>query len=201
MEKNEYNIRNAVFSMPSFFQKVDSVPGDPEDSIPFMVKTENAECLVIVYPVDFPESMPRDVSMVISGIRQALGDNQGMIKVDAGEDYVYSIVKTLKEPSGVQYTLTYQRPYEDFVLNFQGYFDEINTTGMRDTMVFEIFRREQAGGENEDPFEGWTCDPYDEKIGKGALMNISEQERFDEMFPGFPLSMCRELVRFLNGEE
>ena len=68
-------------------------------------------------------------------------------------------------------------------------------------MVFEMFRREQAGGENEDPFKGWTCDPYDEKIDKGALMNISEQERFDEIFPGFPLSMCRELVRFLNGEE
>ena len=48
--------------------------------------------------------------------------------------------------------------------------------------------------------QGWTCDPYDEKIDRGALMNISEQERFDEMFPGFPLSMCRELVKFLNGE-
>ena len=25
-------------------------------------------------------------------------------------------------------------------------------------------------------------------------MNLSEQEQFDEQFPGFPLSMCREFI-------
>lgn len=31
-------------------------------------------------------------------------------------------------------------------------------------------------------------------------MNLSEQEMYDDKFPGFPLSMCRELVRALIEE-
>ena len=50
----------------------------------------------------------------------------------------------------------------------------------------------------DDPFVGWAKDPYDDTIREGALMNLSEREEFDEQFPGFPLSMCREFVRTVN---
>ena len=50
-----------------------------------------------------------------------------------------------------------------------------------------------------DPFEGWSKDPYDENITTGVLMNQSEKEEYDEMFPGFPLTMCREFVRCIVG--
>ncbi len=31
-------------------------------------------------------------------------------------------------------------------------------------------------------------------IKSGALMNLSEDERFDKMFPAHPISMCREFI-------
>ena len=37
-------------------------------------------------------------------------------------------------------------------------------------------------------------DPYDEDWKKGVLMNVSELEEFDQFFPGFPLTLCREFV-------
>lgn len=104
-------------------------------------------------------------------------------------------MKTLKKPSGVQYTLTFQRFCPDFILNIQAFFDEIGTTGMRDCIVYELCSREGLVGEEGNPFAGWMGDLYDASIRHGALMNISEQEMFDEKFPGFPLSMCREFVK------
>ena len=62
-------------------------------------------------------------------------------------------------------------------------------------MVYAICRNEGLlGDDGENPLAGWTQDPYDAEITKGALMNLSEQEQFDEQFPGFPLSMCREFI-------
>ena len=119
----------------------------------------------------------------------------------AEKDYVYSIVKNLKEPNGVQYILTYQKFYADFFINIQGFFEETGMTGIRDSMVLELLKREGTLGNNEDPFAGWMKDPYDDSITIGVRMNLSEQEEFDEKFPGFPLSMCRELVKCLIEEE
>ena len=49
-------------------------------------------------------------------------------------------------------------------------------------------------GNEDDIFAGWSRDPYDDTITTGALMNQSEEEEYDEMFSGFPLSMCREFI-------
>ena len=49
-------------------------------------------------------------------------------------------------------------------------------------------------GTDEDPFAGWMSDPYDEDWKKGVLMNVSELEEFDQFFPGFPLTLCREFI-------
>ena len=133
----------------------------------------------------------------IAGIRQFLGENQGLIEAIAETDYVFSIVKTLKQPSGVQYVLTYQKFYPEFILNIQAFFEETGMTGIRDNVVYEMCRRQNIVGTEDDPFSGWTQDPYDANVKTGALMNISEQKQFDEKFPGFPLSMCREFVRTL----
>ena len=62
-------------------------------------------------------------------------------------------------------------------------------------------RKENLVGTKSDPFAGWTKDPYDNTIRGGTLMNLSEQEIFDEQFPGFPLTMCREFVRTVMGYE
>ncbi|MBQ9047024.1 MAG: hypothetical protein IJ120_03890 [Solobacterium sp.] len=198
MKKQNVTINGITISIPEYYQKVDSMPDDPVDSIPYMVQTDNAMCFALIFPVDESESLPRTKESLISGIRQFLGENQGLIRVEAAEDYVYSIVKTIKEPSGVQYTLTYQHFFPDFILNIQAFFEEIGTTGIRDSIGYEMCRRQDLVGTKDDPFAGWWKDPYDNSIKKGALMNLSEREEFDELFPGFPLSMCREFVKALE---
>ena len=198
MKNQDVTINGITISIPEYYQKVDSMPDDPADSIPYMVQTGNAMCFALIFPVDESKSLPRTKESLISGIRQFLGENQGLIQVEAAEDYVYSIVKTLKEPSGIQYILNYQRFYPEFILNVQAFFEEIGTTGTRDSVVYEICRRQGLVGADGDFFKGWAKDPYDETITEGALMNLSEQEQFDAQFPGFPLSMCREFVRTLK---
>lgn len=190
-------INGVTISIPAFFQKVNSMPDDPKDSIPYMVRTENAECFVLIFPVNKSESLPRKKDSLIAGIRQFLANNQGLIQVEAEREYVYSIVKSLKAPSGVQYILTYQEFHPEFILNVQGFFDEIGTTGIRDSLVYELYRRENAVGTDDDPFTDWVKDPYDEAITEGALMNLSEKEQFDAHFPGFPLTICRDVIRAL----
>ena len=198
MEYQDVIIFGRTISIPAYYQRVESLPGDPEGSVSYMVQSENALCLVQLYPISESESLPRKKETLIAGIRQYLGENQGLIKVETAKDYIYSIVKTLKEQGGVQYILTYQVFYPDFVLNIQAFFEETGITGTRDNAVYQYYRSKGLIGTSEDPFKGWTRDPYDESISNGALMNISELEQFDEMFPGFPLSICRELVRTIK---
>ena len=197
MDIQELHVNGKSVSIPKYYQRVDSMPDDPEGSLPYMVQTENATCFVLMFPVDESQSLPHTQDELIAGIRQFLGENQGLIEVVAESDYVYSIVKTLKQPSGVQYVLTYQKFYSEFILNIQAFFEETGMTGIRDNVVYEMCRRQNIVGTDDDPFSGWTQDPYDANVKTGALMNISEQEQFDEKFPGFPLSMCREFVRTL----
>lgn len=126
-----------------------------------------------------------------------MSDLQGLIEVKSGEAsgnaFIYSIVKTLKEEiPGVQYTLMLDKQCDDEIVRVQGFFDEIGTTGMRDNLVFALFEPDE---ELEQRMTDWVCDPYDPSYAHGKPMNMSEQESFDEQFPGHPLSMCRELVR------
>ncbi|RFZ76022.1 hypothetical protein DS742_25815 [Lacrimispora amygdalina] len=197
MDIQELHVNGKSVSIPKYYQRVDSMPDDPEGSLPYMVQTENAACFALIFPVDESQSLPRTQDELIAGIRQFLGENQGLIEAIAETDYVFSIVKTLKQPSGVQYVLTYQKFYPEFILNIQAFFEETGMTGIRDNVVYEMCRRQNIVGTEDDPFSGWTQDPYDANVKTGALMNISEQKQFDEKFPGFPLSMCREFVRTL----
>ena len=198
METQIVTINGKEITIPAYYQKVDSMPDDPENSVPYMVQTGNAMCFVLISPVDESKSLPRTKDTLIAGIRPCLSEKQGLIQVEVYEDHVFSIVKTLKEPSVVQYILTYQKFYPEFILNIQAYFEEIGTTGMRDTIAYELCRRQNLVGTDNDPFEGWMRDPYDETIKEGALMNLSETEQFDKYFPGFPLTMCREFLRAIE---
>ena len=197
MENQDVMINGKTVTIPAYYQRLNSMPEDPEGSVPYMVQTENAMCFAMLFPVDESKSLPRNKNSLIAGIRASLGDNQGLIQVEAAGDYVYSIVKTLKEPPGVQYTLTYQKFFSDFILNIQAFFDEIGTTGIRDSMVYAMCSNQNLVGNEDDPLAGWAQDPYDTTITQGALMNLSEREQFDEHFPGFPLTMCREFIKAL----
>ena len=191
-------IRNEEINIPDYYEQVETKLSEPKDSVVFQYATENASCFVIGYPKDYSQSLPRTKSELIEGIRHYLGNNQGLIQVEAEKDYVFSIVKELKEPSGVQYIMTYQRFCPEYIVHIQGVFDEINMTGIRDTTILEMCLSNNLVSINKETLEGWTHDPYDETITEGALMNISEEEDFDELFPGFPLTICRELIQTFN---
>ena len=198
MNTQTISIKGKTITIPDYYQKVDSMPDDPENSIPYMVQTGNAMCFALIFPVDGSKSLPRTKDSLIAGIRPCLSDKQGLIQVEAYDDRVFSIVKNQNEPSGVQYILTYQKFYPEFILNIQAYFEEIGTTGIRDAIGYELCRKQNLVGSVNNPFEGWAKDPYDETIKTGALMNLSESEQFDEQFPGFPLTMCREFLRAIQ---
>jgi len=198
MNTQKIDVSGMLITIPAYYQKWNSMPEDPPDSVSYGVQTENSMCFVLIFPIAASQAMPRDQKTVIDGIRQCLGENQGLIQVEATEDYVYSIVKTLQQPHGVQYCLTYHRFYQNSILHVHAFFDEAGMTGIRDSMVYEYCRKENIVGSDDDPFMGWSQDPYDKNIKHGALMNISEQEKFDDKFVGFPLSMCREFIRALG---
>ncbi len=200
MEIQKIEMVGMTVSIPDYYQKVKSEQGDPDNSIPFMVQTDNAMCLAFVYPDVYEHAIPQNEETLIQGVRQFLAGNQGLVEIATGNDYAYSIVKNLKQPSGIQYILTYQKLFPERIMCVQAYFDEIGTTGIRDNVVLNYAMQEGLIGSEDDPLNGWAKDPYDSSIREGALMNMSEDRAFDSMFPGFPLSMCRELVAVLiNG--
>lgn len=199
MTTQAVKIKGMNISIPGYYQSVKSMPGDPEDSKPYIVQTNDATCFIVMNPIEKEKAMPFDEQMVIDGIHKILDHHQGLIEVKKGQDYIYSIVKDYQEKSGVQYVLVFQKFYETQVLSIQGYFDERGTTGLRDTMVYEICRRENVIGSEKNPFAGWKKDPYDPDYRNGMLMNLSEDRKYDSLFPESPLSMCREFVRVLVG--
>ena len=201
METKNIEINGRTLSIPSYYQQVDSAPEDPEGSIPFMAKTELSICFLLIYPMPLTDTVPNEQSKLIEGISQFITDRQALIMVEADETKACSVVKTAKEPFGMQYTLTYQRFYEDFAINVTGFFEEDGTTGIRDTMVYELCKREGSVGSADDPFAGWSIDPYGCGNKDGLMMNLSEQEQYDGLFPAHPLSMCRELIRTILGSQ
>ena len=110
----------------------------------------------------------------------------------SGKRYVYSIVKSGKDPSGVQYILVFQIEYSNLVLNIQSFYDEIGVTGIRDSAVYELALRE---GKVRNTFEDWMEDPYDPSYVKGLRMNISERPEYDVLFPEHALSVLRSFLR------
>jgi hypothetical protein len=178
-----------------------TMPEDPPNTVVIMKGTEFSRCFVLIFPIDKNNVMPFQNSQeVIDGIHNALGSNQGIVEVesiDNGNKYIYSIVKTYMEQDGVQYCLTLH--YEDSgkYYNVTGFFSEHNTTGFRDTVVYELAQRD---GTVKEKMDGWFKDPYDPNYKKGILMNLSEDRCFDEKFPLHPLSEARRFIRELMNQ-
>lgn len=197
-------IGNTDFIFDENYQKLNSLPEDPNDSVSFGARTENAECFVMVYPIPTEKAMPFDnCKSVIDGIHECLGNDQGLIEVEngntkAGFPYIQSIVKTFdSEHHGVSYCLTLHIKYRDTVLQIQGFFNEAGTTGVRDSYVFAALQQKGVVKATENEIEGWNRDPYDESFKRGNLKNCSEDKDFDQFFPAHPLSECRRILQYI----
>ena len=197
MEKKKINYNDKTIFIPDYYEEAELSPEAPEGIIAFTTDTEHAYCVVQISQEDYSKSLPRVQKDLLEGIRMYLGENQGIVKVEVGDDYVYAIVKNLKEPRGLVYFLTYQKFCDDGIIDVRGQFEEIGMTGMRESVVVSQCMSEKLISLKDGRMEGWAKDPYDENVTTGALMNLSEDEKYDEQFPDFPLSMCREFVNCL----
>lgn len=187
--------------LPREFTKVNSMPDDPENSSAYVKQTSNSINFMMIYPISKEASMPfGNENAVITGIHGALGENQGLIEVKSGitkngKGYIYSIVKSKKQPSGIQYVLTMHIDNSNNILNVQGFFDENGMTGFRDTTIMNKLISE---GKIIPPnMDNWMQDPYDLNYKKGLLMNASEKAEYDSVFPDHPLSEMRTLIKYL----
>ena len=186
--------------IPDRFEQVDSMPDDPPHSKAYCYGNSGAGCFALVYPVQAEEAMPYAYPRaVVDGIHRSLGEDQGLIEVvngvtAIGRRYLYSIVKTLKKPGGVQYCLRMNIEYPECAMEVMGFFDEMGTTGARDAMVYAMLSNEGKVKVTENGLEGWSADPYDPLCTRGVCMNCSERKMFDEQFPQHPLSEMRRFI-------
>lgn len=166
----------------------------------FQKTVSTSNNIVLVYKTTPDKAMnPDDVQGLITGIHENLSESQGIIEVSNGETkrgykYIYSIVKTLCEPSGVKYYLRLNLFHEQEVVEVQAEFTEINMTGMRESTCVDLARRAGLVDVFNDGFEGWSCDPYDPNYTKGKLKNLAEKEGLDGLFPENPLSQAHEFL-------
>lgn len=201
----DVNVLNNIVKIPDYYQKVKSLPDDPQDSTTFAFQSENALCMVQLFPIREDEAMPyKDKQAVIDGIHSSLADDQGLVQIQYGWIYsrkmfMASIVKTLKEenghPAGVQYTLTMHAKWDKKNhICIRGFFDEIGVTGQREAIIYVIAQKD---GYLDNDLSNWATDPYDPEYKKGVLCNLSEDYHYDEHFPQHPLSLCRDLITYI----
>ncbi len=185
--------------LPKEFQPVRNRPTDPVNCESFMMQNSNTAALLQIYPIEVGGAMPfQNPQSVIDGIHRSVKDDQALIEVENGmfgnSAFIYSIVKTLHEQkfTGVQYFMLMHVLIDGQAFAVQGFFDEIGMTGARDNTVWPMLvKLKEIDPEKND---GWWRDPYDKTIKKAYLMNISEEKRFDKLFPEHPLSVCRKLI-------
>ena len=188
-------------NIPMNFQKLNPMPGDPLNSVSYGRQTQACNCFVMLYPISNEKAMPYgNINEVINGIHEILDDNQGLIEVRSGitnnqKRYIYSIVKSKLEPSGMQYIMTMHIDMNNYTINIQSYFDEIGMTGLRDATVMNKMIND--GKITPPNLVGWFKDPYDETYKKGLLMNLSEDIEYDAMFSQHPLSELRSFVKYV----
>ena len=103
---------STVINLPDAFIKLKSMEDDPPFSAAYGYENEASQVFTMLFPIQWQNAMPYDCKQaVVDGIHQALGDDQGLIEVNAGttesgQRFIYSIVKTVQEAAGVQYCLT-----------------------------------------------------------------------------------------------
>lgn len=188
-----------IITMPDGYKQIQTLPEDPVGTVVYGFATPFSQNIITVFPFPLESAMLfGDAQHVINGIHHSLGENQALIEVNTGKTtfgrpYIYSIIKTAQEPSGVQYFMLFQEKIGNEVVCVKAFFQEYGTTGIRDNEVFSAMLSQ--GVLTVDEKDKWWRDPYDETLKRPYLMNLSEMEQFDEYFPDHPLSQARTLIK------
>lgn len=172
----------------------------PSDSIEIGLRILNSSVSIVNLSLTDSHMPYFDPTIVIDSIHSDLDDNQGLIEVRSGwtkcGPFLYSIVKSHMEPSGMQYILSMDMSINEVTVHIQGAFMEEGITGQRDSFVLSAMKQ-------NDSFEmekHWFRDHYDPNFTKGIRMNVSENEFWDTRFPEHPLSICRLFINYFIHE-
>ena len=183
-------------TIPESLEPLKNLPEEPPERRSFAFQTSQALIMAHLDSIARESAMPfDDPEQVVASIHRDLGDDQGLIEVrngttNADRPVIYSIVKTANHPEGVQYFMLMHIDYGRNALQASVFASEYGMTGMRDGQVYAFARNHGYIGPDG---SGWMCDPYDGDYARGVLMNMSEDERFDQDFPEHPLSVERGL--------
>lgn len=190
-----------LLGLPDNFKIINKMPEDPDECVNYGMGTPFCKAFIQAYPISQRKSMPfDDTSAIIDGIHETLSDKQALIEVKNGvtskrRRYIYSIIKNAIDTSGVAYFMLLHVQYKDATICINAHYIESGKTGMRDTMILELAYRQ--GIVTDEDKSKWWFDPYDKDNKHPFLMNYSEKEEFDKMFPDHPLSQCRKFVKLI----
>lgn len=152
-------------------------------------------------------NLPPDITAV-DETEKAIQDNNRKIAFESGGamietkkmklgnlEAIKAIFKFPMQPSGMVYLGSYTIPFKNmsYVIKIQA--PEVGMTGVRDSTICGALMNEGIIKFEDDEMKGWMKDPYDETINLPFMMNLSEKESFDEMFPDHPLSRLRVQMR------
>lgn len=77
---------NEVFIIPEHYMELEPAPGDPPYTTPYGYQGKALKAFALVYPIDVSGSMPfGHPEILITGIHQQLGEEQGLIAVKDGK--------------------------------------------------------------------------------------------------------------------
>lgn len=131
--------------------------------------------------------------------QQIAAANGGIIQVDLrtieGLPSIKTIFKIPQGAQGVTYLTSITLPFKDcsYVIKIQA--PELDTTGMRESLVADILLKEGIIKLNGTGFIGWVQDPYLEEFTDGSPMNLSDRGDYDLYFPTHALTVSRGLIR------
>lgn len=171
-----------------------------DDTIIQWVNPENTIAVSVNF-FDVPPDIPatKDIDVLRNFYRNNISRiNGGLIEVDTSQLNNLTIIKTLfkipQEISGITYLASLTLPFKtcSYVLKVQA--AETGATGMREAFITNKLLSGASSAPLEQLLSEWSDDPYDPHFKEGTLMNKSEQETYDPLFPDHPLTQARKLI-------
>lgn len=150
----------------------------------------------------FPFKIPcrlDDVDAIRQSYKEFLNAEQcSIVEADlieaAGLPIIRVIEKQQQQPAGMAYKGSLTIPLTNAFFILRAWCFEGQPTGMRESVLMTQFMAGGTFDPGKEDWGGWMIDPY--KLGKQPVMrNVAEDEKYDEQFPGHPLTRCRHFLK------
>ncbi|MFT6151823.1 MAG: hypothetical protein ACJAY9_001219 [Flavobacteriales bacterium] len=144
-----------------------------------------------------------EIDVVREFYRKELSANKGgLIEVNIKDINSYKMIKTLfkisQEPVGISYLASLSFPFKNysFVIKIQSL--EYGMTGVREAEITDSLLQNNELTLFEESYLEWARDPYRKNFNEGLLMNLSEKEIYDSIYPNHALSKARKIINTIE---